>query len=49
MLAVAGAEPSITGTVFVDNDVNGVFTAGEQLEGVTLQLFEDDGDGIFEP
>lgn len=49
MLAAAGAEPSITGTVFVDNDLNGAFTAGEQLEGVTLQLFEDDGDGIFEP
>ena len=50
MLATAGDEPSITGTVFVDNDQNGSFTAGEQLEGVTLRLFEDTNqNGTFDP
>ncbi|MCA9216017.1 MAG: DUF11 domain-containing protein, partial [Planctomycetales bacterium] len=49
MLAVGGSEPSITGTIFVDNDLSGDFTAGEQVEGATVRLFQDDGDGIFEP
>lgn len=41
--------PSITGTVFHDIDLNGVFSTGEELIGVSVDLFQDDGDGIFSP
>ena len=48
MLASSGGEPLITGTVFIDSDQSGTFTAGEQLEGVTIRLYQDDGDGLFD-
>jgi uncharacterized repeat protein (TIGR01451 family) len=39
---------SISGRIFKDTTGNG-FTAGEQVVGATVQLFVDDGDGVFEP
>ncbi|MFO0868385.1 MAG: DUF11 domain-containing protein [Pirellulales bacterium] len=39
---------TISGRVFKDVTGNG-FTAGEQIAGATLNLFVDDGDGVFEP
>lgn len=39
---------AITGQVFKDITGNG-FTVGEQVAGATVNLFKDDGDGIFEP
>lgn len=38
---------SITGTVFQDVNADGAFTAGEGLQGLTVELYEDDGDGLF--
>jgi uncharacterized repeat protein (TIGR01451 family) len=32
---------AITGTVFIDNDGNGAFTAGEQVANAQVQLYED--------
>ena len=49
VLAAAGAEPAIQGLVFGDTNLDGIFDAGEELSGVELQLFLDDGDGIFDP
>lgn len=46
-LAVAGF-PSVTGNVFHDADSNGAVNDGEGMQGVTLRLFADDGDGIFD-
>ena len=40
--------PTISGTIFFDSDTSGGLTAGEELVGVTVDLFEDDGDGIFD-
>jgi uncharacterized repeat protein (TIGR01451 family) len=39
---------SISGRVFKDATGDG-FTPGEQVVGATVQLFVDDGDGVFEP
>ena len=39
---------AITGLVYRDANNNG-FTAGEQIVGATVNLYTDDGDGIFEP
>ncbi|MFM7073920.1 MAG: hypothetical protein ACKO38_19210, partial [Planctomycetota bacterium] len=39
---------SISGRIFKDTTGNG-FTPGEQIVGATVQLFVDDGDGVFEP
>lgn len=38
----------ISGRVFRDQTGNG-FDSGEEIAGVTLQLYVDDGDSIFEP
>lgn len=40
--------PSVTGTVFHDSDNNGLANPGEGMQGVTLDLFVDDGDGLFD-
>jgi uncharacterized repeat protein (TIGR01451 family) len=40
---------SITGIVFKDQTGNNVVDAGEQVAGATVNLFVDDGDGVFEP
>ncbi len=39
---------SLSGRIFKDATGDG-FTAGEQVVGATVQLFVDDGDGVFEP
>ena len=39
---------AITGLIYRDANNNG-FTAGEQIVGATVNLYTDDGDGIFEP
>ena len=39
---------AISGLVYKDLTGNG-FTAGEQVVGATVNLFVDDGDGVFEP
>src|SRR6185295_18321012 len=39
---------AITGLIYRDANNNG-FTAGEQIAGATINLYTDDGDGIFEP
>jgi uncharacterized repeat protein (TIGR01451 family) len=39
---------SLSGRVFKDVTGDG-FTLGEQVVGATVQLFVDDGDGVFEP
>ena len=39
---------AISGLVYKDLTGNG-FTAGEQVAGATINLFVDDGDGVFEP
>lgn len=41
--------PSVSGTVFDDMNLDGLITVGEELMGVTVELFEDDGDGLFSP
>ena len=41
--------PGIQGTVFQDTDLGGAPSAGEGVSGATLRLYQDDGDGIFEP
>lgn len=48
LLAVSDIAPSVQGVVFADDNNSGDYTVGEELVGVTVQLFEDDGDGIFE-
>ena len=45
----AGALPGIQGTVFADANNNGTVDTGEGIAGAAVQLFLDDGDGIFEP
>ena len=49
MLTVSGTMPAISGTVFQDLDMDGIVDPGEQLEGVTIRLFVDNGDGVFVP
>lgn len=39
---------AISGTIYVDHLPTG-FNAGEQVAGATVNLFADDGDGVFEP
>ncbi len=39
---------AISGRVFVDINGDG-FTAGEEVAGATVNLFRDNGDGIFDP
>ncbi len=39
---------AITGILYRDTTGNG-FTAGEQISGATVNLYTDDGDGLFEP
>ncbi len=41
--------PGIQGAVFQDADTNGSPSPGEGIPGMTLRLYEDDGDGVFEP
>jgi hypothetical protein len=41
--------PGIGGTVFQDSDSNGAISPGEGISGAVLQLYLDDGDGIFTP
>ena len=41
--------PGIAGTVFADANGNNLADPGEGLAGAIVQLFQDDGDGIFEP
>lgn len=48
MMVAAVDLAEIAGLVFDDFTGNG-FTAGEQVEGAVLDLFRDDGDGVFEP
>ena len=50
VLAIAGTlSPAITGTVFQDTNGDGVPSVNEEIENATIQLFQDDGDGVFEP
>ncbi len=50
MLACSGVlTPAIGGSVFVDFNGDGQPSADEGLAGVRLELFLDDGDGIFDP
>ena len=41
--------PEVTGTIYYDANLDGAMSGGEQLSGVTVQLFQDDGDNIFNP
>lgn len=45
----ASLVPSITGTVYHDQDSDGQVTSGESISGVSLQLFRDNGDGLYDP
>lgn len=49
VLAAAGVLPSITGVVFSDINANDVMDAGEEVSGAVVRLYQDDGDGLFEP
>ena|GEM_PF-1846826 len=49
LLATLGLDPAITGIVFEDLDGNGQPAAAERVEGATVQLFQDDGDGLLAP
>lgn len=44
-----GAMPDVQGTVYYDADFNGHMNVGEGLAGVSVNLYEDDGDNIFNP
>jgi len=48
MQVAQAAFPSLTGTVYKDVDLSGSMTLGEGIQGVTVQLFADDGDGGFD-
>ncbi|MCA9149283.1 MAG: hypothetical protein KDA92_08300, partial [Planctomycetales bacterium] len=48
LLALTTDVPSIQGTVFLDSNQDSTLTAGEEQAGVTVQLFLDDGDGVYE-
>ncbi len=47
LLAAATDLASITGRVFKDTTGNG-YTAGEEVSSATVNLYRDDGDGVFE-
>ncbi len=49
LLTTADATPSVQGIVYLDFNGDGSPTSGEEVAGVTVQLFQDDGDGVFEP
>ncbi len=38
---------SIAGTVYEDTNLNGSYNVGEEVSGILVQLFEDDGDRVF--
>lgn len=38
---------TVTGTVYDDTNSSGTYNTGEELSGILLQLYEDDGDGVF--
>lgn len=49
-LLAAGAAtttPTILGVVFSDGNGNGIADAGEGIQGATIRLYADDGDGTF--
>lgn len=46
---LAGDMPLITGTVFADANNDSIVDPGEGIQGAIVRLFQDDGDGIFEP
>ena len=48
VLSVNAAD-SIRGVIFADINANDTFDVGEEIEGASVLLFQDDGDGIFEP
>ena len=49
VLATIGTlTPAITGTVFLDGDGNGVPSMGEGIANVALELYQDDGNGVFD-
>lgn len=48
LLAIDTNLPAIVGTVYVDANSNSTLDAGEELEGASIQLWEDDGDGSFD-
>ena len=39
---------TITGTAYEDTNTNGVYDLGEELAGITVELYEDNGDGSFD-
>ena len=43
------AGPMIKGTIFSDTNSNSQIDPGEESPGVTVNLFMDDGDGIYDP
>lgn len=47
-VSASGQIPSLMGTVYHDADNDGMMGGGEGLVGVTVSLFEDDGNGIFD-
>ena len=49
VLSAAGVLPSITGVVFSDINADDMMNAGEEVSGAVVRLYQDDGDGIFEP
>ncbi len=40
---------AIGGLVYVDADQDGNFDFAERVQGATINLYQDDGDGVFEP
>lgn len=47
-LAAQAAFPSVTGTVYLDTDSSGALSPGEAVQGVPVQLYVDNGDGVFD-
>ncbi len=45
----AGETPTIMGLLARDQNNNGLFDPEEVVEGAIVQLFVDDGDGVFDP
>ncbi len=45
----ANAADSIVGTVFADQNGNGTMDVGEGITGAQVLLFQDNGDGVFDP
>ena len=48
LLAACSESPAIQGTVFVDANQDGQPDPGEAIAGATVQLRQDDGDGILD-